>query len=84
MQFLPTPIWIVVCGEIAWLSSHGAAGISYALFNVTMKKELLKIFCSGVQTSPTVANTPNAPNAPNAPNVKAGGSGTDTGLQLNF
>ena len=78
MQFLPTPVWVVVCGQIGWLSSHGSAGISYALFNVTMKKELLKIFCPGVHTSFISTVTPNTPN------VRAGGSGNDTDLQLNF
>ena len=56
MQFLPTPVWIIICGEIAWQCSHGAAGISYAFFNATMKKELVKIFCANIKTAPVSRN----------------------------
>ena len=78
MQFLPTPVWVVVFGQISWLSSHGAAGISYTLFNVTMKKEVLKIFCSSIHTSSISTATPNTVN------IRTGGSVNDIGLQLNF
>ena len=55
MQFLPTPMWAVILGEIAWQTSHGAAGISYAFLNTTMRKELIKVFCPRyAKVTPTV------------------------------
>lgn len=62
MQFLPTPMWAVILGEFAWQTSHGAAGISYAFLNATMRKELVKIFCFkfakvATTTTPATANT---------------------------
>ena len=53
MQFLPTPVWVVVIAEVTWLMSHGAAGVSYAFFNTTMRREFVKIFCSSIKTAPT-------------------------------
>ena len=45
MQFFPTPLWVAVTAQIAWITNHGAPGLSYALLNPTMKKEVNKVFC---------------------------------------
>uniref|UniRef100_A0AC34QJE8 Uncharacterized protein n=1 Tax=Panagrolaimus sp. JU765 TaxID=591449 RepID=A0AC34QJE8_9BILA len=55
MQFFPTPVWIVITGELCWQMSHGAAGISYAFLNKTMRNEAKRIFC-GTTRSSTVKN----------------------------
>ena len=63
MQFFPTPIWIAISAEVAWQVSHGAAGISYALLNATMKREFARIFCGDIKTAPLQSNVNIARNA---------------------
>ena len=46
MQFFYTPVWVVVIGQVCWLTSHGIVGIIYFFFNPTMRREAAKIFCS--------------------------------------
>ena len=57
MQIFPTPVWIVVTAEVTWLISHGAAGVSYAFLNTTMRREFVKIFCGDSRTVPIQTTT---------------------------
>ena len=47
MQFFPPPVWVVVTAELCWQTSHGAAGVSYAFLNKTLRREAKKIYCGG-------------------------------------
>uniref|UniRef100_A0A7E4UNA2 Serpentine Receptor, class T n=1 Tax=Panagrellus redivivus TaxID=6233 RepID=A0A7E4UNA2_PANRE len=44
MQFLPTPTWVVVMGQIVWQSAHGSTGIIYMTLNPTMRREAFKLY----------------------------------------
>lgn len=66
MQFFPPPLWVVVTAELCWQTSHGAAGVSYAFLNKTLRKEARKIYCGGNQIqdkTPTVTPSTRNDNA---------------------
>uniref|UniRef100_A0A7E4ZUN6 Serpentine Receptor, class T n=1 Tax=Panagrellus redivivus TaxID=6233 RepID=A0A7E4ZUN6_PANRE len=61
MQFFPTPMWVVVMGQIVWQCSHGATGIIYLTLNPTMRKAAIKFYtypfkkAAGISIVPTTS-----------------------------
>ena len=53
MQYIETPLWLVIIAQLSWQFSHGTSGISYVFLNLTMRKELLRVFCGRTRISQT-------------------------------
>uniref|UniRef100_A0AC34Q2T7 Serpentine Receptor, class T n=1 Tax=Panagrolaimus sp. JU765 TaxID=591449 RepID=A0AC34Q2T7_9BILA len=45
MQYFPTPYWLSLFGQFSWQLCHGAAGLSYAFLNETMRREAKYLYC---------------------------------------
>uniref|UniRef100_A0AC35GSP9 7TM GPCR serpentine receptor class x (Srx) domain-containing protein n=1 Tax=Panagrolaimus sp. PS1159 TaxID=55785 RepID=A0AC35GSP9_9BILA len=41
MQFFPTPIWLIIIGQITWQASHGAAVFIYLFLNHSLRDAAL-------------------------------------------
>ena len=53
MQYIETPLWLVIIAQLSWQFSHGTSGISYIFLNPTMRKELLRVFGGKTKTLQT-------------------------------
>uniref|UniRef100_A0AC34F4E0 Uncharacterized protein n=1 Tax=Panagrolaimus sp. ES5 TaxID=591445 RepID=A0AC34F4E0_9BILA len=43
MQYLPTPSFVIILGQIFWQASHGGAVFIYLIFNKALRRGLIKL-----------------------------------------
>ncbi|KAE9553731.1 hypothetical protein FO519_003041 [Halicephalobus sp. NKZ332] len=44
MQWINTPVWLIVIGQITWQGAHGGAAVIYIILNKSLQKSIKKLF----------------------------------------